>query len=199
MYSLLENTVIPMFYAREMSGLPDKWISMIKQSMQTLMPKFNTQRMLLQYYNDIYLPTAKREHDLFQNAYMLTRDLADWKRKIPMRFSSLKLLDISVDGIHGDTILVEHPLKVNARIDPGKLEPDEILVELLIGKKEDRDFSGTPDCIPLKLVDSTPDGILMFSVEYIVKQNGPYYYGVRVLPYHKHIASKQDTGLILWA
>jgi phosphorylase/glycogen(starch) synthase len=41
--------------------------------------------------------------------------------------------------------------------------------------------------------------VLTFSVEYIVKQNGPYYYGVRVLPYHKRLASRQDTGLILWA
>jgi phosphorylase/glycogen(starch) synthase len=199
LYSLLENTVIPTFYSREISGLPEKWISMIKRSMEILMPKFNTQRMLLQYYRDIYLPTANREHDLYEDSYRMARDLADWKRKIPMRFSSLKLLDVSIEGIHGDTVLVEQPLQVNARIDPGKMEPDEILVELLIGRKDGYDFNGVPDCAPLKVADRTSDGVLTFSVEYIVKQNGPYYYGIRILPYHKRLASKQETGLILWA
>jgi phosphorylase/glycogen(starch) synthase len=163
------------------------------------MPRFNTQRMLLQYYHDIYLPTANREHDLYEDSYRMARDLADWKRKIPMRFSSLKLLDVSIEGIHGDTVLVDKPLNVNARIDPGKMEADEILVELLIGRKDGYDFDGVPDCVPLNVADRTSDGVLTFSVEYVVKQNGPYYYGVRVLPYHKRLASRQETGLILWA
>ena len=199
LYSLLENTVIPTFYNREISGLPEKWIGMIKKSIQTLMPKFNTRRMLLQYYDEMYLPAANREHELYQNAYSMVRGLADWKRKIPMRFSSLKLLDISIKGIHGDTVLVDQPLQVSARIDPGKMEPDEILVELLIGKKDGYECICAPDCVPLNVIDSASDGVLTFSVEYIVKQNGPYYYGVRVMPYHKNLTSKQDTGLILWA
>lgn len=191
--------MIPTFYSREISGLPEKWISMIKRSIQTLMPQFNTQRMLLQYYHDVYLPTANREHALYEDSYRMARDLADWKRKIPMRFSSLKLLDVSIEGIHGDTVLVDKPLNVNARIDPGKMEADEILVELLIGRKDGYDFDGVPDCVPLNVADRTSDGVLTFSVEYVVKQNGPYYYGVRVLPYHKRLASRQETGLILWA
>jgi phosphorylase/glycogen(starch) synthase len=109
------------------------------------------------------------------------------------------LLDVSIGGIHGDTVLVDNPLNVNARIDPGKMEADEILVELLIGRKDGYDCNGAPDCVPLKVADRTSDGVLTFSVEYIVKQNGPYYYGVRVLPYHKRLASRQETGLILWA
>jgi len=199
LYALLENKVIPTFYSREMSGLPEKWISMIKRSIQTLMPRVNTQRMLLQYYHDIYLPTANREHDLYQKSYKMARDLADWKRRIPMRFSSLKILDVSIEGIHGDAVLVEQPLKVNARIDPGKMDANEILVELLIGRKEGYEFNGAPDCVPLKLADGESSGVLTFSVEYVVKHNGPYYYGVRVLPYHTSLASKQETGLILWA
>jgi glycogen phosphorylase/synthase len=199
LYSLLENTVIPTFYSREISGLPEKWISMIKRAMQTLMPRFNTRRMLLQYYNEMYLPAANRDHELNKNTYGMARDLADWKRKIPMRFSSLKLLDISIKGIYGDTILINQPLQVNARIDPGKMEADEILVELIVGRKDGYDFEGTPACIPLKVTDRDSDGILTFSAEYIVKQNGPYCYGVRVIPYHRNLTSKQETGLILWA
>ncbi len=133
------------------------------------------------------------------SSHKMARELADWKRKIPTRFSSLRLLDVSIEGIHGDTVFVDQPLTVNARIDPGKVEPGEILVELVIGKKDGYEFASTPDCVPLHVTEKTPDGILIYSTEYIVKYNGPYLYGVRVLPYHKNLAAKQETGLILWA
>ncbi len=199
LYAILENAVIPAFYSREISGLPEKWISMIKRSLQTLMPRFNTERMLLDYYNDMYLPTAEREHELYMDAHKLARELADWRRKIPMRFSSLRLLDASIEGIHGDTVLVDQPLIISARVDPGKVEPEEILVELIIGRKDGYEFADSPDCIPLSIAKKGSDGILTYSAEYIVKHNGPYSYGIRVLPYHKNLSAKYATGLIFWA
>jgi phosphorylase/glycogen(starch) synthase len=199
LYATLENSVIPAFYSREISGLPEKWISMIKRSLQTLMPKFNTERMLLDYYNDMYLPTAEREHELYTDSHKLARELADWRRKIPMRFSSLRLLDASIEGIHGDTVLVDQPLIISARVDPGKVEPEEILVELIIGRRDGYEFADSPDCIPLSVAKKGSDGILTYSAEYIVKNNGPYSYGIRVLPRHKNLAAKHATGLILWA
>ncbi|HAJ26540.1 MAG TPA: alpha-glucan family phosphorylase, partial [Syntrophus sp. (in: bacteria)] len=42
LYSLLENNVVPYFYERDAAGIPEKWLAMIKQSMQSLAPVFNT-------------------------------------------------------------------------------------------------------------------------------------------------------------
>ncbi|MHB8907746.1 MAG: alpha-glucan family phosphorylase [Syntrophales bacterium] len=198
LYALLENSVIPLFYDREMSGLPEKWLAMIKRSMQTLVPRFNTERMLVDYYRDLYLPTARREHELYGDSYRMAKELADWKRKLPMRFSSLRLLDVSVEGIRGDTILVESPFTVTVRIDPGKMEPGEVLAELLIGKKDGLGFADPPECIPLTITGRAADGILTFSVSYTVRQNGAYAYGIRALPHHRHLATKQESNLVYW-
>jgi phosphorylase/glycogen(starch) synthase len=198
LFALLENSVIPLFYDRDMSGLPERWIAMIKRSMQTLVPRFNTERMLVEYYRDLYLPTARREHELYGESFRMARELADWKRKIPMRFSSLRLLDVSIEGIRGETILVERPFDVSVRIDPGKLEPKEVLAELVIGKKDGNGFTEPPDCVPLRPDGKDADGVLTFSVSYTVRQNGAYAYGIRVLPYHPDLAAKQETGLVYW-
>jgi len=198
LYTLLENSVIPLFYDREMSGLPERWIAMIKRSMQTLVPRFNTERMLVDYYRDLYLPTARREHELYRESFRMARELADWKRKIPMRFSSLRLLDVSIEGIRGETILVERPFDVSVRIDPGKLEPEEVLAELLIGKKDGNGFAEPPECVPLRPDGKDADGTLTFSASYTVRKNGAYAYGIRVLPYHPDLAAKQETGLVYW-
>jgi phosphorylase/glycogen(starch) synthase len=199
LYSLLENVVIPMFYDREESGLPEKWIRMIKRSIQTIVPMYSSERMFIEYYHDVYIPTAKRHYELAKDSYQLAKEITDWKRKIPMRFSSLRFLDVTVKGIHGDTILVDHPLLVTARIDPGQLEPQEILVELIIGKTEAGRFESIPECVPLEIVDKSEDGILTFLAEYNVEKNGSYFYGVRVMPYNKDIPFKHEAGLILWA
>jgi phosphorylase/glycogen(starch) synthase len=190
--------VIPLYYDREMSGLPEKWIAMIKRSMQTLIPRFNTDRMLVDYYRDLYLPTARREHELYADGYRMARELADWKRKLPIRFSSLRLLEVGIEGVRGDTILVEQPLEVSVRIDPGKLEPEEILVELVIGEREGNGFAETPECVALQANERDGEGKLTFVTSYTVKKNGAYAYGIRVLPHHPHLATKQETGLVYW-
>jgi phosphorylase/glycogen(starch) synthase len=198
LFSLLENTVVPMYYDREVSGIPEKWVHTIKSSMQTLCPKYNTDRMLLEYYHDMYAPTARRSAKLAANSFAMTRQVADWKQKIPLRFSSLRLLDISVEGILGDTILVDKPLRVTVRVDPGKLGRDEILVELMIGEKDGAGSMAPPLCLPLKAGEKASDGILTFQIEYVVRKNGSYFYGIRVLPYRESLTDKQETGLVLW-
>jgi phosphorylase/glycogen(starch) synthase len=198
LYAILENTIIPLFYNRDETGLPEKWLAMVKRSMQTLVPAFNSERMVSEYYHQMYVPTAKRNQEMTRDSYKLAKEIADWKLKIPMRFSSLKFLNVSVEGIHGDTMIVEQPLMINASIDPGKLEPDEILVELVIGKVEGQRFVGDLACVPLEITHTSEDGILTFSVEYKVKQNGTYNYGVRVVPYNRRLPYKHEAGMILW-
>ncbi len=135
---------------------------------------------------------------MYLDNYKMARELADWKQKLPMRFSSLRLLEVVVSGIQGDTILVKEPLEVTVRVDPGKMKAEEILVELVIGKSDQGKFTGAPACIPLQLEGKDADGILRFFVSYQVDKNGAHTYGIRVLPSHPHLAAKQEPNLVYW-
>lgn len=55
LYKLLEDEVIPAFYRGDENGLPGDWIRMMKNSLQTLTYKFSSDRMVLDYVNNIYL------------------------------------------------------------------------------------------------------------------------------------------------
>lgn len=198
LFNLLEHTVIPLFYERSATGIPEKWVAMIKRSMQTLGPQFNTERMLMEYYEKMYLPTAKREQAVMADSFRIARELADWKRKIPMRFSSLKILDVTVEGLYGEEMQVGQSIIVNARIAPGKMEKEEIFVELMIGLAEDGDFLDDPERIPLETVEKERGGILKFSTAYVIKQNGAYAYGIRVAPYHRDLPHHYDGGFMIW-
>jgi len=54
LYKLLTESVIPAFYDRDEYDIPRKWIQMLRRSMVTLIPVFNTDRMVSEYVEKYY-------------------------------------------------------------------------------------------------------------------------------------------------
>ena len=54
LYRVLEQEVVPTYYERDSDGLPRKWIAMMKRSISTLVPEFNSDRMVEEYARRIY-------------------------------------------------------------------------------------------------------------------------------------------------
>ncbi|MGH9880317.1 MAG: alpha-glucan family phosphorylase, partial [Pyrinomonadaceae bacterium] len=54
LYRVLEQEVVPLYYDRDEKGLPRKWIAMMKRSIETLVPEFNSDRMVREYAERIY-------------------------------------------------------------------------------------------------------------------------------------------------
>lgn len=55
LFDLLEHEVLPAFYDRDAEGLPRRWLARVKTSMQRLIPRFSTERMLREY-TTLYAP-----------------------------------------------------------------------------------------------------------------------------------------------
>jgi starch phosphorylase len=58
LYEALENEVVPMYYDRDIDGLPDKWIQRMKNSISTLAWRFSSDRMVMDYSRSCYVPAA---------------------------------------------------------------------------------------------------------------------------------------------
>jgi starch phosphorylase len=54
LYRVLEEQVVPLFYDQDRHGLPAKWVAMMKRSIQTLVPQYNSDRMVEEYARRIY-------------------------------------------------------------------------------------------------------------------------------------------------
>ena len=59
LYSLLENKIIPLFYDRDMNGVPHGWIRIIKESIRSNAPLFSARRMSKEYTEQMYLPAVQ--------------------------------------------------------------------------------------------------------------------------------------------
>ncbi len=61
LYRLLEERVVPLYYERDERGVPRGWVRMMKRAIETLVPAFNSDRMVQDYARKIYLGDASRE------------------------------------------------------------------------------------------------------------------------------------------
>jgi starch phosphorylase len=59
LFKALTQEVIPSFYNRDDRGIPHQWIGKIRRAMVTLVPQFNTWRMVQDYTRNYYLPKKK--------------------------------------------------------------------------------------------------------------------------------------------
>jgi starch phosphorylase len=64
LYRLLEEQIVPCFYERDESGVPRRWIGMIKDAIRTVAPRFGTRRMVKEYVERMYEPAIlAADHD----------------------------------------------------------------------------------------------------------------------------------------
>jgi glycogen phosphorylase len=55
---VIEHQVVPMFYRRDVDGLPREWIRMMKNSIATLAWRFSSHRMVMDYARHCYVPAG---------------------------------------------------------------------------------------------------------------------------------------------
>ena len=55
---VLEQKVIPIYYDRDVDGLPRQWIKMMMNSIGGLAWRFSAHRMVMDYVRTMYVPAA---------------------------------------------------------------------------------------------------------------------------------------------
>ncbi|MEE3220733.1 MAG: alpha-glucan family phosphorylase, partial [Planctomycetota bacterium] len=58
LYEALENEVVPMYYDRDVDGLPRRWIERMMNSIGSLAWRFSAHRMVMDYCRTAYVPAA---------------------------------------------------------------------------------------------------------------------------------------------
>lgn len=64
--TLLEQSVVPLFYERDPQGIPQRWVQMMRASMKQAAADFSARRMVADYFWDCYVPAAGQLHDLLK-------------------------------------------------------------------------------------------------------------------------------------
>lgn len=61
LYRLLEEEIAPLYYDQDENGIPHRWVQMMKESIKTNCPAFNTDRMIADYVTQVYAPGTQAD------------------------------------------------------------------------------------------------------------------------------------------
>lgn len=199
-YDILENSVLPAYFRRNAEGIPEQWIYMMMRSIETLVPQYNTHRMLREYCEKMYVPVARRASMLQADDYARAKALSDWKAKIASRFSTDHIKWYRVKGFRGDRLDLGDEIEIQAGVEFGKLSADEIRVELVVSESDESARSKKPVIIPMeKTATSDVEDTIVYYGTYRAIKSGRFVYGIRVMPGHPDLLLYQELGLVHWA
>lgn len=198
LYDLLEREIVPAFYDRGNDGLPRRWIELMKTSIQELSPFFNTHRMVGEYTERFYVPSALTLQSMMADGTNRVKALANWKAKIRGNWSQIKVLEVNNERLK--EVKVRSTFPVTAKVYLGALTPEDVSVELYLGPVNSKGEIFNANAIAMKAVETYPNGVYMFQAEAVMCcRSGMHGFTVRILPQHPDLVTPFLPGLITWA
>ncbi len=195
-YDILENTIIPMFYDRSRTGVPQKWVNYMKNCIKTIAPEFSTTRMIRDYATKYYIPALANFREFSAENADKARELRTWKDKIKSNWERVEVIDASIIG-NGE-VFVGKEIKVSAVVALGDLSPDDVLVQVYYGSIDSHGNISDAEYSRLERVNSQND-YHHFEGIYVCPGTGMQGFTIRVLPTHPLIVEPASMYLCAWA
>ena len=196
-YEILEKEIIPLFYDRSSNGLPHKWTARMKAAMRAICPVFNTNRMIREYAERFYLPSAQRYKRLTEGEMARAKALAQWKSLLHEHWPEIRVENVEAEV--PAKLKVGADLQVRAQVYLGTLEPKDVTVQLYYGPLDTRGEIPKGEVMAMKCVESHENGGHVFVGSIPCRTSGRHGYALRILPHHEDLSNPYEPGLILWA
>ncbi|MCD4654581.1 alpha-glucan family phosphorylase [bacterium] len=196
LYRLLEREITECFYARDRSGLPRRWISMMKNAMKSAGSYFSTHRMLVDYTEKFYLSAHDSGEQFRTDNAALARELYTWRNHVQNSWDRVRIVE---SRFTTDTkeFNVGETVKVEAKVEAGGLTPDEITVQAYYGPLDRDGRIIDSRIVGLESVEQAGEGWL-YKGEFQVHHSGRCGYSCRVIPRHEGILHAYTPLRICW-
>jgi starch phosphorylase len=215
LYEILQDEVIPLYYERDLKlGFSPEWVSLCKRSMASILPVFNSERVLRDYLRLFYAPAARQGRTVAADDQRIARELAAWKVKVRAAWPGVGLGAAGgapVEAQFRDTVRLEVDVVLNG------LSPSDVRVECLVRRALASELDVPPqgyaenhrprpgvnfiDGEGVLLERFTPvpsaDGtVCRYRLDLQPPWAGSLLYEIRALPEHPHLTHPYELGLM---
>jgi starch phosphorylase len=195
-YDLLEREVIPTFYDQSPTGVPRDWLQLVKNSIQTIAPRFSAARMVSEYAQRYYIPLGLSHRQSVQQNYRNVLSSHADTVKFRKYWGDVKILAVETYG-HDQLELGKNlPVRVTAQL--GRFTPAEIAAEVRMGSLDVTHHLHQCSIIRLTEVQEQQEGVYVFEGSVHVRRAGNYGFSVRLLPIIGGVPQSHIPGLITW-
>lgn len=218
LYEILQDNVVPLYYDRdEKHGFSPGWVKVCQRSMATVLPRFNSSRVLHDYAVGFYGPAARRGRTLSANNFAPATELAEWKAKVRASWPTVKLrlasettsrmgtgdrlrlsVDVAATGLETQDIRVECVLR--------RVMCSELTVPVPSYSQAARAGDGIryvgEDVLAVMPLTPGDESVARrahrYELDYATPWCGALTYEIRAVPQHPHLSHPYDMGLMHW-
>ena len=193
---MLENEIIPLYFAKNSKGYSPEWVQYIKNSIGLIAPNYTMSRMLHDYISRFYAPQAQRATRLKANDYKVAKEIVRWKERVDEAWDRVAQVgDIELSGNLRGPIEGERDIQITLRLDTAGLTND-LAVEMVVYRDADGE-SKFLEAYPFTVVARDGDTVT-YHLNRAVKYSGVFRYAFRVYPWSKELPHRQDFAYMKW-
>ncbi|MDR1679755.1 MAG: alpha-glucan family phosphorylase [Prevotellaceae bacterium] len=196
-YSMLENEIVPMYYAKNSLGYSPEWIQTIKNSIAKITPRFTMKRMLDDYFERFYNKLATRGNLLKENNFAKAKEIAAWKERVVRLWdgNEVRSLNIPEQMLHNPQ--AGETYTITAEIDMKEEPQKSIGLELVVTY---RDAKNIKRVYEVKEFEQTKieGAVVSFKLDYRINKGGNYKFGIRMFPKNDDLPNRQNFNFVRW-
>ena len=195
-YSMLEQEIIPLYYARNRKGYSENWVRTVKNSIAHIAPNYTMKRQLDDYYERFYNPEAARFKLLSAKGGQLAKDIASWKESVAQRWDSIRVVSSQrSENLLNGSLESGREFTVRHIIDEQGLE-DAIGVDLVVISGSEGNES-VHEVMPMNVVGHEGN-LYTFELTSSIDLAGSYKIAYRMYPKNSNLPNRQDFCYVRW-
>ena len=196
-YGLLENEIMPTYYARNSKGYSPSWIQVIKNSIARIAPHYTMKRQLDDYYTKFYNPLAARSKKLKANDNRLAKEIALWKEAVAERWDSIRVVSAEkCEALHIGQIEAGKKYDINIVLDEAGLD-NAIGIELVTLTTDKKGEDHIYHVEPLEVI-KREGNLYTFHVTHTINNAGSFKIAYRIFPKNDLLPHRQDFCYVKW-
>jgi starch phosphorylase len=185
LYAILENEIVPKFYERNGSGVPEAWVAMMRASMRELTPRFSADRMMREYVDEHYTSASASYDRRIADGAALAGELERELATLTQHWHEIHFVSRSVEPSGEDR-------RIEVVVALGAIDPALVRVELFA----DPVGVHPRECVRMHALGETPQGI-RYSAD-VTGARDASDYTARVVPNVAQLNAPLECPLIRW-
>lgn len=194
-YSMLENSIIPLYFAKNSKGYSPEWIQYIKNSIAQIAPHFTMTRMIEDYIHRFYDKEAKRSKILIADNFKKAKEIAAWKINVAQKWNDIEIKKVELPEKLLFNPMVGETYPIEVVIDRKDLD-NCIGIELVVTSAEDGYVK--PCSIEELSIVKTEGSLTYYKLDYSLKNAGVFKYAFRMFPKNSDLPHRQDFSYVRW-
>lgn len=187
LYDILEKEVIPEFYARDAKGIPERWVTRMRESMARLTPRYSSNRTVRDYTEQSYLIGVNEYLTRVAEKGKVAQEIVEWKKNVNRYWPELYFVKVNVTSDEE-----RHLFDVEVYL--GELDQKAIKVEL------HADCAGrfSSEQIEMRLIRNFPNSKVYQYQKEVSAERPASDFAARIIPYFPGVIVPLELNHILW-